>query len=131
VGFGIGPSDVIDGLAAMQFPFSVSLPAQAAAMAAIDDVEFVAKSRDFNTAELDYLRTALQDLPVTIPPSRANFLLIDTQKNASWLFSELQKRGFIIRPMGGYGLPNAIRVSPVAHEDNVKFTQHLRDLLLS
>ncbi len=129
VGFALGPVDVVQGLMTCRFPFNANLVAQAGAMAAIDDVEFVRRSREFNTAELDFLRKGLAGLPVTVPPSQGNFLLIDTSKDASWLFVELQKRGIIVRPMGPYGLPGAIRVSPGLHEDNERFVASLRELL--
>ncbi len=131
IGYAIGPSDILSGLATCRFPFSANLVAQAAALAALDDVDFVRRSREFNQTELAFLREGLASLPVTVPPSQANFLLIDTRKDASWLFIELQKRGIIVRPMGGYGLPHAIRVSPGLREDNIRFLQNLRDLLTS
>ena len=131
VGYGIGPSDIIHGLTTCRVPFNVNALAQVAAIAAIDDDEFVAKARAFNDKELAFLRYGLSVLPVTVPPSRANFLLIDTKKNARWLFTELQKRGTIVRPMGGYGYPGAVRVSPWLHEDNESFLRQLVDLLLT
>jgi histidinol-phosphate aminotransferase len=131
IGFAIGPSDIIGGLMTCRFPFNANLVAQAGAMAAIDDRDFVERSRAFNKVELDYLREGLRDMPVFVPESQANFLLIDTKKNADWLFVELQKRGIIVRPMGGYDLPNAIRVSPGLHEDNEKFLAELKVLLNS
>ena len=66
-----------------------------------------------------------------MPPSRANFLLVETKKNAQWLFEELQKRGIIVRPMGAYGYPGAIRVNPWRREDNQAFLDNLRELLAS
>ena len=131
IGYAIGPADVVQGLMTCRFPFNANLVAQAGAMAALDDVDFVRRSGEFNQAELAYLRVGLQGLPVTIPPSQANFLLIDTRKSCNWLFVELQKRGVIVRPMGGYGMPGAIRVSPGLHEDNERFLANLRELLSS
>ena len=131
IGFAIGPKDIIDGLMTCRFPFNTNSVAQAGAMAALDDEAFVRRSRDFNVAEIEFLRLGLRDLPVTIPPCQTNFVLIDTHKDAGWLFVELQKRGVIVRPMGGYGLPGAIRVSPGLREDNERFVRALRELILS
>jgi len=64
-----------------------------------------------------------------VPPSQTNFLLIDTQKPAPWLFEELQKVGVIVRPMHGYDMPKAIRVSPGLREDNERFLAELKKLL--
>jgi histidinol-phosphate aminotransferase len=131
VGYAVGPKDIIHGLMTCRFPFSVNLVAQAGAMGALEDDEFVQRSREFNARELAFLRDGLKDLPVVIPPSRANFLLVDTKKNAQWLFQELQKRGIIVRPMGAYGYPGAVRVNPWLREDNERFLENVRELLLS
>jgi len=130
VGYAIGSTDIIHGLMTCRFPFNTSLVAQIGAIAAIEDHEFVKQSREHATKELEFLRDGLRDLPVIVPPSQANFLLVDTKKNAQWLFTELQKKGIIVRPMGGYNLPNAIRVSPGLREDNMAFLKHLKTLIL-
>ncbi len=131
IGYAIGPKDVVHGLMTCRFPFNTNLIAQAGAMAAMDDAEFVERSRQYNRVELDFLREGLKDLPVTVPPSQTNFLLIDTEKDASWMFIELQKRSIIVRPMGGYALPGAIRVSPGTREDNEAFVHHFKELIQS
>ena len=129
IGFAIGPEEIVGGLMTCRFPFNTNLVAQAGAMAAIDDVEFVERSRAFNQTELEFLRAGLREMPVFVPQSQANFLLVDTKKDATWLFVELQKRGIIVRPMGSYDLPNAIRVSPGLREDNERFLAELKVLL--
>ncbi len=127
IGYGIGPADIIQGINLVRTPFNANLVALAAGMAALDDHEFVAKVRDYNTVELAYLRENLQDLPITMPPSQTNFLLIVTEKRAVWLFEELQKAGVIVRPIG----ERAIRVNTGLHEDNVAFVEHFRRLMQS
>lgn len=131
IGYAVGPRDIIHGLMTCRFPFNANLVAQAAAIAAMDDVEFTRKSREFNTEELEFMRSGLKDLPVIAPPSQTNFLLIDTEKDARWLFEELQKIGVIVRPMDGYKMPRAIRVNTGLREDNEKFLRHFRRLILS
>jgi len=131
VGYAIGPADIIHGLMTCRVAFNLNLVAQAGAMAALDDDEFVRRSREFNDRELAFLREGMKELDVIVPPSRANFLLVDTKKNAQWLFEELQKQGIIVRPMGGYGYPGAIRVNPWQREDNERFLSSLKRLLAS
>ena len=131
IGFAIGPKDIIHGLMSVRFPFNTNLVAQAAAMAAMDDDAFARRSREFNRTEIAFIRDALRDLPVVVPPSQANFVLVDTRKDARWLFVELQKRGIIVRPMAEAGMPGAFRVSPGVREDNENFVRHLRELVLS
>lgn len=129
VGYAIGPSEIIHGLMTCRAPFSLNLIAQAGAMAALDDHEFVERSRAHNEVELAFLMEGLRRLPVVVPPTRANFVLIETQKDAQWLFQELQKRGVIVRPMDGYGMPRAIRVNPGLREDNEAFLRAFGELL--
>ncbi len=109
IGFGIGPVDILQGLNTVRTAFNTNSVAQAAALGALDDEAFVAKTRDFTRKELDFILEELKDLPFTIPPVQTNFLLIDTPKDGNWVFEELQKLGVIVRPMGGYKMPNAVR----------------------
>ncbi len=128
-GYAVGPAHVISAINQGRFPFNMNIPAQVAAIAALGDDEHIARSREYNETELTWLREQLADLPVTIPPSQTNFLLIDTPVDAKWLFVELQKRAVIVRPMGGYKMPQAIRVSPGTREENQRFVTALRELI--
>jgi len=128
-GYAIGPAPIVGAINLGRFPFNMSIPAQVGAIAALGDRDHVAASRAFNTRELAWMRAQIEDLPVVIPPSQANFLLIDTQREAAWLFLELQKRGVIVRPMGGYAMPRAIRVSPGLRPENERFVAALRELI--
>ncbi len=130
-GYAVGPKDIVAGLMLVRIPFNMNVVSMAACMAALDDEEFVQKSYEFTKQELAFLIESLKDLPVVIPPTQTNFILIDTQKDSKWLFEELQKKGIIVRPMGGNGLPNAIRVNVGLHEDNVHFVEVFRRLILS
>ncbi len=128
IGFGLGPVDIMQGLNTVRTSFNANSVAQAAALGALDDDEFIQKTRDFTRKELDFIIDELKDYPFTIPPVQTNFLLIDTPKDGNWLFVELQKMGVIVRPMGGYDMPNAIRVSVGTHEDNVNFVEGMKKL---
>jgi histidinol-phosphate aminotransferase len=127
IGFAIGPPDIVHGLMTCRVPFNANLVAQAGAMAAMDDQEFVLRSREHNQVELEFLRRGLEGLPVTIPPTQTNFLYVDMPVSADWIFEELQKVGVIVRPVG----PKAIRVSCGLREDDRKFLDHFRRLVLS
>ncbi len=129
VGYAVGPAPIITGLNQGRTNFNINIPAQVAAIAALEDDEFVARSRAFNHQELDYLRRELEVLPVTIPPSQANFLLLDTARPAGELFDELQRKGLIVRPMAAAGMPGAIRVNVGTHEQNMRLVAALKELL--
>ena len=129
IGYAIGPARIISAINQGRFPFNMNLLAQVAGIAALQDGEFIARSRDYNQGELSWIRAQIDDLDITIPPSQTNFLLIDTRHEAHWLFVELQKRGVIVRPMGGYGMPHAVRVSPGTREENERFVKAFRELV--
>jgi histidinol-phosphate aminotransferase len=131
IGFAIAPTDIINGLMAVRFSFNTNILAHAAAIAALDDEDFVRRTREHNAREMEFLKQGLSSLPVVAPPSQTNFLLIDTKKDAQWLFIELQKRGVIVRPMGGNGLPQAIRISTGLREDNEAFLKYFKELIES
>ncbi len=126
IGYAVGPEEIIQGLMMVRTPFNTSLVAQAAAMAALDDTDFLRRSREHNTRELAFLREGLAGLPVTVPPTQTNFIFIDTGKKAGWLFEKLQSVGIIVRPVGA----KSIRVSSGLREDNVRFLEHFRRLIL-
>jgi len=131
IGYAIAPEDIISGLMTCRIAFSANIVAQAGAIAAMDDLEFIEKTRDYNSKELEFLRNELKDLPVEVIPSQTNFLLIVTEKDDKWLFEELQKSGVIIRPQGAVGLPNSIRVNTGTREDNERFLAKFKELILS
>jgi histidinol-phosphate aminotransferase len=126
IGYAVGPEEIIQGLMMVRTPFNTSVVAQAGALAALDDTDFLRRSREHSDRELAFLREGLTGLPVTIPPSQTNFIFIDTGKKAGWLFEELQRVGVIVRPVGG----RAIRVSSGLREDNERFVEHFRRLVL-
>jgi histidinol-phosphate aminotransferase len=127
IGYAVGPTDIIHGLMTCRFPFNANLVAQAAGLAALDDVEFVRRTREHNLGELEFLRRGLEGLPVEVPPSQTNFLYIQMTRGSAEVFQELQKIGVIVRPVG----PQAIRVSTGLREDNERFLEHFRRLLLA
>lgn len=118
VGYGIAVPELITGLEKIRQPFNINSLAQAAALAALDDTEHLQKTRENNFNGLQFLETEFRRMKLQLVPSAANFILLrvgDGQK----VFGELQKLGVITRPMGGYQLPEWIRISvgtPVENE---------------
>jgi histidinol-phosphate aminotransferase len=128
VGFGIGNTDLIGALEKTRQPFNVNSLAQAAALAALDDDEHVRKTRANNFAGLEYFSRAFRELKLDFVPSSANFILVrvgDGQK----VFDTMQKQGVIVRPMGGYQLPQWIRVSVGTLKENERCLNVLKKAL--
>lgn len=124
VGYGVGHPDVVDLLNRVRHPFNVNAPALAAAEAALDDDAFLARSYALNAAGMAQLVAGLQALNIEIVPSKGNFLLAKVG-DAARVNTELLKRGVIVRPVAGYGLPEFLRVSVGLAAQNARFLDAL------
>jgi histidinol-phosphate aminotransferase len=104
----------------------------AAALAALDDDKFLAKTRKTNFQGLELFAKVLPTIGdgLDFVPSYANFILVKTG-NGREVFKELQKRKIITRPMDGYGLPEWIRITIGKPAQNRKVLKALKDLKLS
>ncbi|HQT70496.1 MAG TPA: histidinol-phosphate transaminase [Thiobacillus sp.] len=125
VGYGLGNADVIDLLNRVRHPFNVNAPALAAAAAALDDVDFLARSYALNVAGMAQLAAGLSALGVDGVPSKGNFLLAKVG-DAARINSELLKLGVIVRPVANYGLPEFLRVSVGLAGQNARFLDALK-----
>jgi histidinol-phosphate aminotransferase len=110
IGYGIGNPEFIAALEKIRQPFNINLLAQTAALAALDDAEHVRKTRANNSAGLEFFEQAFGDLKLEFVPSHANFILVRVGAGQR-VFEAMQKQGVIVRPMGGYQLPEWIRIS--------------------
>ena len=128
IGYGIGRADLLNEMNKIRGPFNTSGVAQAAALAALDDVEHVRRSVESNRAGLTQLAAGLEKLGIKPVPSVANFILIDFGFDADPLAAEMMKLGVIVRPMRWMGFPNAIRVSVGTQAENEKFLHALAEL---
>jgi histidinol-phosphate aminotransferase len=129
IGYGIASREVIAAVNRVRSPFNTSMLAQIAALAALDDVEWVRRSRDHNRAELAFVEGELARRGVRYTPSVANFVLVEFDADVKELFLEFQRRGVIVRPVGGPGLVNCARVSIGTHAENVRFLAALDELV--
>jgi histidinol-phosphate aminotransferase len=119
IGFGISTREVIDTLYKVRMAFNTSSIAQVAALAAWDDRAHVEKSVRMNRTELEFLYGELSRRGVRYVPSFANFLLLETGKEAREVCGALLKKGVIVRP--AWGCPAAVRVSVGTRDQNEKF----------
>lgn len=119
IGYGIGHPELIAALEKVRQPFNINAIAQAGALAALDDEEHLQKTRENNNAGLRFFETALRRLKVEFVPSAANFILVRVGDGQS-IFQALQRRGVIIRPMGGYGLSEWVRISIGTPAENAR-----------
>jgi histidinol-phosphate aminotransferase len=121
VGYALAHASVADVMNRVRQPFNVNSVALAAATAALDDMEFVARSYAENLQGLRRLEEAARSLGLDYIPSHANFLTIRVGKGAD-VYKKLLRRGVIVRPIGGaYGLPEHLRVTVGTAAENERF----------
>ena len=121
VGYALAHPSVADVMNRVRQPFNVNSVALAAATAALEDMEFVAKSFAENLQGLRQLREGAQSLGLEFIPSYGNFLTIRVGK-AQEVYKRLLRRGVIVRPVGGgYQLPEHLRVTVGTAAENDKF----------
>ncbi len=125
IGYGVACEELIEVLNRVRSPFNASSVAQAAAQAALDDEEHVARSIECNRCEMKFLIRELTRLGVGYTPSAANFLLVDTGRDCDDDFVRLLHEGVIVRPMKLYGFATRLRVTVGTHEDNLTFLEAL------
>jgi histidinol-phosphate aminotransferase len=130
LGYGIACPEFIAALEKIRQPFNVNSLAQAAGIAALDDVAHVEKTRANNSAGRKFLETALEELGLEYVPSSANFILARVGDGRR-VFEELQSKGVITRPMGGYQLPEWIRISVGTLAENRRCVKALRQIVKS
>lgn len=124
VGYGLGAEPLITALNKPRQPFNVNRIAQTAAHAALDDSEFVRRSRQLFGEAADYLQQTCDKLDIPCQPTTANYILLDVGDGAG-VAQELMARGVIVRPMAGYDLPRHVRVSFGTMPQNRRLAEEL------
>jgi histidinol-phosphate aminotransferase len=128
VGYGIGHPELIAALEKIRQPFNLNQLAQVAAMAALDDIDHVMQTRATNQAGLEFYELAFRKLNLDYIPSAANFILVKVSDGQK-VFNNLQKQGVITRPMGGYQLPEWLRISVGTPAENERCIEALKRAL--
>ena len=126
VGYGLGPAELLAYCARMRDTFSVSTIAQAAALAALDDRNYIARVVNSNAEQLVVVTEGLSRLGYDIAPTWANFVYCDVREDAAALAMRLREEGVSIRPLNAWGAPTCIRVSIGTAEQNEFFLAALR-----
>ncbi len=128
VGYGLGPADLLTYCARMRNPFSVSSVAQAAAIAALDDHDHIARVVSSNASQAQILTHGLSEMGHRVVPTSANFLYCDVREEASRIAACLGDEGVSVRPLRAWGSPNSIRVSIGTPEQNEFFLSAMRKI---
>ena len=128
VGYAIAHPEVADLMNRVRQPFNVSSVALAAAEAALDDDEFLARSAEVNRRGMAQLVAAFRELGLEWIPSAGNFVTFKVG-DAIGVNQALLRQGVIVRPIAAYGMPHWLRVSIGLPEENARFIEALRQAL--
>ncbi len=121
IGYGIGPAPLLAEMNKVRTPFNTSGVAQAAALAALGDVEHIQRSVESNRAGMAQLSRGLDRLGAKWVPSFGNFIYVEAGPRAARMATDMEKQGVIVRPLGWMGLPEGLRITVGTAEENEKF----------
>jgi histidinol-phosphate aminotransferase len=125
VGYGIGSEELVTAIGKVRRAFDVSSAAQEAALASLDDAGEIARRRQANREAMALLAAALREHGLE-PVGRAvaNFVFVRAG-DAEALNAALLRQGVVVRPLGSFGAPDALRIT-AGTPDEIAF---LRDAL--
>jgi histidinol-phosphate aminotransferase len=129
VGYGIARPETAELLNRVRSPFNVNLLAQAAAIAALEDTDYIARSVALNAEGREVFSEGFTQMGLDYVPSQANFVLVDVKRDSRQVFDALLRKGVIVRAGAGLGLPQHIRVSIGTPEQNSRFLTALAEVL--
>jgi histidinol-phosphate aminotransferase len=131
VGYGIAPADVVAATSKVRRAFDVAATAQAAALASLGDEPELARRRALNAAGRERLAEALRERGLEpAGPALGNFVFVEVGDGAG-LFDRLLHEGVIVRPLAGFGAPQAVRVTVGTDEEIGVFIDSLERVLAS
>ena len=124
IGYGLASAEISDLMNRVRQPFNCNNLALAAATAALGDHEFVARSYALNRAGMEQITVGLKRLGFSFIPSCGNFLTFKLD-DAAAVNQKLLKQGVIVRPLGGYGMAEWLRVTIGTEAENLRFLEAL------
>lgn len=128
IGYGLASKPLAALLQQARQPFNVNAIAQVGALAALKDTDHIEATRKLNREGLAFYEAAFKARGLHFVPSVANFILVEVGDGGK-VFSEMLKRGVIVRAMGGYKLPSWVRISIGTPEQNARCLKELDAVL--
>src|SRR5262245_13465614 len=126
VGYAIAALETIDRLNRVRAPYNVNRLGQAAALAALDDIEHSARTRAVILQERAYLAAGLERLGITFAPSQANFMLVRVP-NSQRARENLLRGGILVRDGAAVGFPGHLRITVGTREINDRLLKLLEE----
>ncbi len=112
VGYGVAPAELVTALGKTRRAFDLTTPAQEAALASLGATAELARRRELNVRGRTELERVLRDAGYdVVGPAIGNFLYVEVGEDAQLFFDALQREGVIVRPLAGFGAPQAVRIT--------------------
>ena len=128
IGYGVSGPEIADLLNRVRQPFNVNSIAQAAALAALADGEYLKKVRSANTDGMHLLVQGFERMGLAFIPSVGNFVCVEVG-DAAQVYEQLLRAGVIVRPVANYGMPKHLRVTVGLAAENQRFLDALKTVL--
>ena len=128
IGYALGPATLIDTVAKVKEPFAVNRIAQAGAMAAFDDTNFVEQVLELTAREKQYLYSEFLHLKMPYVQSHTNFIYVDLGMDTQQVFKKLLAKGIVIRPANMWNMPTFARITIGTHLQNEKLIKALTEI---
>ncbi len=128
VGYAFADAQVAGMMNRVRQPFNVNSVAQAAAVAALQDADFVRRTNELNRRGMEQITAGLSKLELEFIPSYGNFISFRIA-NAGRVYRRLLELGVIVRPVASYDMPDYLRVSIGLEEENDKFLSALKRII--
>lgn len=129
IGYAIAHPEVIKMMMRVRDPFPVNRAAQAGALAALDDTDFIRRSIQLVDAGRQQFYRAFDEMGIKYTTSQANFVFFELDGEAQPLFEALLREGVIVRPLGPQGMPNCIRITIGTTHQNERAIRSLQKVL--
>lgn len=125
VGYAMAHTQIVDMMNRVRQPFNVNSVAQAAAVAALHDMDFVQQSYELNQRGMQQIIAGLDKLGLSYIPSYGNFISFRIG-GATAIYRRLLELGVIVRPVANYDMADYLRVSIGLETENEKFLTALQ-----
>jgi histidinol-phosphate aminotransferase len=129
VGYAVANPPIIKAMLKSREPFPVSRPAQAGAVAAIDDTDFLHRTLELTRRGREQLYSGFEKLGLRYFRSHTNFVMVDLAVAALPVFQAMLEQGVIVRPLNTFGLPNCLRITVATPEENRRTLEVLGRIL--
>jgi histidinol-phosphate aminotransferase len=128
VSYSFANAQVIDMMNRVRQPFNVNSVAQAAAVAALGDEDFVRRTHEVNLRGMEQITRGLTTLGLEYIPSYGNFVSFKIGDGAKY-YRRLLELGVIVRPIASYNMAEYLRVSIGTEEENARFLAALQKVM--